>query len=1294
MFVARTQELARLRGFLDRALSGQGQLCFITGEPGSGKTILVREFVRLAQEEHPDLIAAWSDCNAQTGVGDPYLPFREVLSQLIGNVEAALAAGIITAENANRLRRVRALASDTLLEVGPDLIGTMISGQSRAQLAAFLNDTEKRPAIGHLNFDLEIEPGEAGYRSQVLNSPAGEGSADVSLPPISELAAPPHDVGRCLFEAVFCGQVLAAFRRSLDVAQGQGQGLRVRLRLPEAPELANLPWELLFDPDRGSFLSLSRETPVVRYLDLPEPPRPIGAGAHLRVLAIIASPSDYPPLKTDQEWDQLQEALGVLQARGIVTVDRLTPPSLAALQRQLSLQQYDIIHFLGHGAFDAENGDSVLLFERKDGTAQVVSGQTFSMFLHDHRTLRLALLNACEGAETSGHDHYSGVAQRLVQGGVPAVIAMRTAISDQGGVALASAFYSSLADGAAVDVALTEARKALFAGGTEPEWATPVLYMRSADGNLWQRHDSQLVADLARRKLETSEPSQSGADREHVHEQYSNFLWRLAEQQPLLLVIDDLHWADASSISLLFHLARRRASSRLLIVGTSRPTDVALGRGGERHPFDKVLPEFKRYLGDIILPLDDTDAANARSFVDAYLDSEPNRLGNDFRTALTQRTGGNPLFTAELLRDMQERGDLRRAHEGYWLAAPGLRWDRLPAQVEGVIEERIGRLSTELRETLTCASMEGDSFAAELVARLRSVQERDLIRSLSGELAKQHRLVEAEGVARLGAQRLSLYRFRHMLVRKYLYDQIDVIERSQLHEDVGHILEELYADRLDEVAVQLAWHFTEAGVPDKAIAYLRRAGELAAVRYASAEAADYFTRALALTPEADLVARFALVAAREEAHSTLGAREAQRTDLTLLAELAEALDDDRRRAEATLRRASLEWDVGNPSGCAAHANAALTLTEAAGDRGLHARSLVLLGLSLVELGSLDDAQLALEKALGAARHAGVKTIEASCLSGLATVLAEHGELEASHTCERQALEIRYELGDLPSICRSLNDIGFQQMVEGDPVSAIKTLEEALRLSRQVGFRSNEGFILMNLGACALALGDHRLAQAHQSASYRLADDTEDLKLGFFLLVDTVEVLHQLGRPMEEHREALRLVEATQEVSSSPRGANSWAALGLALGDLGRAAESAEAYGRALAIWRDRGDRVHELRALAGLARAAFVQGDLGPALSYVEQTLPRIADSVLVNSISDGLFSIYLTCYRVLAAVGDPRAAGVLEQAHRLVQERAARIPNPEQRRSFTENLIEVRAILVEHARRTDSAADVQNVVS
>jgi hypothetical protein len=128
MFVARQRELAQLEAFLNRALGGQGGVCFVAGEPGSGKTTLTQEFIRRAQDAHSDLIAAIGNCNAQTGIGEAYLPFREVLGLLTGDLEAKLAQGAITVEGANRVQKVLARSGLLLLEVGPDLIGAFLPG--------------------------------------------------------------------------------------------------------------------------------------------------------------------------------------------------------------------------------------------------------------------------------------------------------------------------------------------------------------------------------------------------------------------------------------------------------------------------------------------------------------------------------------------------------------------------------------------------------------------------------------------------------------------------------------------------------------------------------------------------------------------------------------------------------------------------------------------------------------------------------------------------------------------------------------------------------------------------------------------------------------------------------------------------------------------------------------------------------------------------------------------------------------------------------------------------------------
>lgn len=311
VFVAREHELAQLQTFLDRALAGHGQVCFVTGEAGAGKTALVTEFARCAQVQHDDLIVAVGQGDAQTGVGDPYLPFREVLGLLTGDVESKLAQGAITQENAGRLRGFLRVSGQALVEYGPDLV-------------------------------------------------------DIFVP---------------------------------------GGALATR------------------------------------------------AGARL--------------------------------ARRSGWMDRL----------------------------DA-------------------------------------------------------------------------------------------------------------------------LVRHKAAG-----------------------PGDTGVEQRHILEQYTNVLNALAAEQPLMLVVDDLQWADAASIGLLFRLGRRIGDSRILIVGAYRPAEVALGRGGVRHPLEKVLAEFKRYFGDVWVDLGQAAVAEGRDFVDALLDVEPNRLGEGFRQALFQHTGGHPLFTIELLREMQERGD-------------------------------------------------------------------------------------------------------------------------------------------------------------------------------------------------------------------------------------------------------------------------------------------------------------------------------------------------------------------------------------------------------------------------------------------------------------------------------------------------------------------------------------------------------------------------------------------------------------------------------------------------------------
>ena len=217
-----------------------------------------------------------------------------------------------------------------------------------------------------------------------------------------------------------------------------------------------------------------------------------------------------------------------------------------------------------------------------------------------------------------------------------------------------------------------------------------------------------LQAEVARRQKTPGAPEQSA-----LFGQLTNVLHHLSQKHPLLITLDDLQWMDHASLGLLFHLGRRLAGSRILIVGAYRPDELSQDRNEGPHPLVQLLDEFKRTYGDIFLDLAKADQAEGRAFVDAILDTEPNKLEDAFREALFKRTGGHPLFTVELLRDMQSRGGLVQDEAGRWCEGQGLDWETFPARIEAVIAGRVDRLDNISQAMLRVACVEGELFSAE-----------------------------------------------------------------------------------------------------------------------------------------------------------------------------------------------------------------------------------------------------------------------------------------------------------------------------------------------------------------------------------------------------------------------------------------------------------------------------------------------------------------------------------------------------------------------------------------------------
>lgn len=365
------------------------------------------------------------------------------------------------------------------------------------------------------DFVVQFDTSSRGLRARVLKSPFGEGVVGFTLPGLAggdhnsqspsgisrdiahhgavaaAAARPPLEIGTELYRSIFQGQV----RSLLDKSRGQLEispnlGLRLKIKIDPSDEetgaLADLPWELLCDGETEDFFALSRQTSLVRYLDVPRSSQPIPFTAPLRILAVGASPRDLPPLDLDEEIRHLENLNR--SSAGVVAVEVLSHASAGAVRQALAGDTFNVLHFMGHGAFDRVSGEGMLAFEGSDGTVDLVSGKAFATKLRDLRSLGVVMLNACNTARAhqAGVNPFRGVATALVYGGVPAVVAMQRPISDRAAIAFSTAFYRHLAIGDSIDEALTEGRQAIHSAKPEEfEWATPVLFLRMPEGNVF-----------------------------------------------------------------------------------------------------------------------------------------------------------------------------------------------------------------------------------------------------------------------------------------------------------------------------------------------------------------------------------------------------------------------------------------------------------------------------------------------------------------------------------------------------------------------------------------------------------------------------------------------------------------------------------------------------------------------------------------------------------------------------------------------------------------------------------------
>jgi tetratricopeptide (TPR) repeat protein len=412
----------------------------------------------------------------------------------------------------------------------------------------------------------------------------------------------------------------------------------------------------------------------------------------------------------------------------------------------------------------------------------------------------------------------------------------------------------------------------------------------------------------------------------------------------------------------------------------------------------------------------------------------------------------------ELVKAMRDRGDLVRDAEGCWVEGPTLDWTALPERVEGVVEERIARLDVELQELLLVCSVEGEEFTAEVASRVQGLDELSTVRFLSAELEDQHRLVNAEGLVRIGSLQLSRYRFAHTLLQQYLYGTLDPVQRSYMNQAVGQALETLFGDQTAPLAAKLARHFEEAGLPAKAAGYRLEAAQRAHQMSAHDEAVAHLNEGL------DLLADQPKDIPRRELELQL------QTALATVLSVAQGYASPN-VAQAYSRARDLSRELGDPplavpalyGLCAYHfvrseleqayqeGEQLLKLTESADDAGYWLGAQLVLGAAAMHLGQHDRARQHLEATID--RYDPV----------------EH-RLVAHH------------LGHDPAV-GAFSYMALVLQVQGYPGQATQAMESALALAQELDHPYSRGYAA-SFAAMLLQL-QRRLSECYELAKEAL-----------------------------------------------------------------------------------------------------------------------------------------------------------------------------------------------------------------
>ena len=522
----------------------------------------------------------------------------------------------------------------------------------------------------------------------------------------------------------------------------------------------------------------------------------------------------------------------------------------------------------------------------------------------------------------------------------------------------------------------------------------------------------------------------------------AQFLTRLSERAPLLLSIDNAHWADPSSVDLVHFLLRHAPAARLMIAAAFNPMEAEAA--SPVRAFSKAVASAETTEHLTLEPLTEADVA---SMVAARFEVDETRI-RDFAAFLHTRTLGNPFFVDEILKTLIQRGRLHRVNQ-QWVG-----WELddidIPPTIREVLLERLSALSPSARAVADLASVIGLRVSHGLLGELTSADPAGLL-AAAEELRRAAIVTESDDGADI------VYEFTHPLLQRTLYDEVGAARRRETHAAVAQRMEERYGTEAERHATDLAFHYARAGTPAlaaKSIRYLIQAGRDALGVHADRESARYLQHALDLVDRAPSrvvepadLARLVNDLAR--ARQRLGEYDLSRTLWFRARDLAEATGDRAALARIERRIGMLTFWSGHPQIALDHYAAGLAHARAMQLRDVEVRILVTKGLGLMAGGRPDDAKRELTSALGVAEGLGDVALRAWVRHALVVVYSYAGPADETRKMAEHLLTDARTAGELDLVWAAHHAAALLACFTADATSVAHHVNEADRIARQL-----------------------------------------------------------------------------------------------------------------------------------------------------------------------------------------------------------------------------------------------------